>query len=114
MIESGLGSTLSPASGFEDHVRETNLTIGLQNVAEGDVDEVVRVIEATLERAAEEGFEQEKVEAVLHSYELSLKHKSANFGMNLIMSMTPYWNHAESPLDFLEVINKTKQIQDGI
>ena len=87
-------------------MRETNLTIGLQNVAEADVEEVVRVIEATLEQAAEEGFAQEKVEAVLHSYELSLKHKSANFGMNLIMSMTPFWNHAESPLDYLEV-NKT-------
>jgi len=34
---------------------------------------------------------------------LSLKNKSANFGMNLIMSMTPYWNHAESPLDYLQV-----------
>ena len=93
-------------AGFENHVRETNLTIALQNVAEEDVEKILETIEETLKKVVEEGFEEEKIEAILHSYELSLKHKSASFGMNLIMSMTPYWNHAESPLDYLEV-NKT-------
>ena len=106
LIESGLGTNISPVSGFEDHTRETNLTIGLQNTGEEDFEKVLETIDETLKRVAKEGFDQEKIEAVLHSYELGLKHKSANFGMNLIMSMTPYWNHAESPLEYLEV-NKT-------
>lgn len=106
LIEPGLGSNFSPASGYESHVKETNFTIGLQNINGQDTDNIVKVIEDTIAKVVEEGFEEEKIEAVLHSYELSLKHKSANFGMNLIMSMTPFWNHAENPLDFLEV-NKT-------
>ena len=106
LIESGLGSNFSPASGFENHVKETNLTIGLQNIAEKDTEKVLDTIEETLKKVVEEGFEADQIEAVLHSYELGLKHKSANFGMNLIMSMTPYWNHASNPLDYLEV-NRT-------
>jgi Zn-dependent M16 (insulinase) family peptidase len=103
LIESGLGSNFSPVSGFEDHIKETNLTIGLQNVAEEDIEKILTTIDETLHAVVEEGFEAEQVEAVLHSYELGLKHKSANFGMNLIMSMTPFWNHAERPMDYLQV-----------
>lgn len=106
LIETELGSNFSPVSGFEDHVKETNLTIGLQNVAEADTERVIEAIQDTLETVVREGFDDERIEAVLHSYELGLKHKSANFGMNLIMSLTPFWNHADSPLDFLEV-NRT-------
>ena len=79
------------------------MTIGLQNTGEEDFEKVLETIDETLKRVAEEGFDQEKIEAVLHSYELGLKHKSANIGMNLIMSTTPYWNHAGSPLEYLEV-----------
>ena len=103
LIESGLGSNFSPVSGYEDHTKETNFTIGLQNIKHEDTEKILQVIDETVDKVIEEGFDEEKIEAVLHSYELSLKHKSANFGMNLIMSMTPFWNHAENPLNFLEV-----------
>lgn len=106
LIEPGFGSNFSPVSGYEDHTKETNFTIGLQNIKQEDTDQILQVIDDTIDKVIEEGFDADKIEAVLHSYELSLKHKSANFGMNLIMSMTPFWNHTENPLSFLEV-NKT-------
>ena len=106
LIESGLGTNFSPVSGYEEHMRETNFTVGLQNIKAEDAETIIKAIEDTIDKVIEEGFDKERVEAVLHSYELSLKHKSANFGVNLIMSLTPYWNHAESPLSYLEV-NKT-------
>jgi len=103
LIETGLGSNFSPVTGYEDHTKETNFTIGLQNIKREDTDKILHVIDKTIDGVIEDGFESDKIEAVLHSYELSLKHKSANFGMNLIMSMTPFWNHAENPIDFLQV-----------
>jgi len=103
LIEPGYGSNFSPVSGYEDHTKETNFTIGLQNIRQEDSEKILQVIDDTIDKVIEEGFDADKIEAVLHSYELSLKNKSANFGMNLIMSMTPFWNHAENPLNFLEV-----------
>ena len=53
LIESGLGTNISPVSGFEDHTRETNLTIGLQNTGEEDFEKVLETIDETLKRVAE-------------------------------------------------------------
>ena len=103
LIEPGYGTNFSPVSGYEDHTRDTNFTIGLQNIDPKDTDKILNIIDETIDRVIIEGFEKERIEAVLHSYELSLKHKSANFGVNLIMSLTPFWNHADNPLDYLEV-----------
>ncbi len=50
--------------------------MGLQNIAPEDVDRVVNIIEDTLASVEAEGFPPERIAAVLHSYELSLKHRS--------------------------------------
>jgi len=106
LIQPGLASSFSPVSGYEDHTRETNWTLALQNIDIKDKETILGIIDNTLDIVIKEGFEADRIEAVLHSYELSLKHKSANFGVNLIMSLTPFFNHSQSPLDFLQV-NKT-------
>jgi len=105
LIVSGLGSNFGPGTGFDEHYKDTNFTISLQNVDKNDVEKILTVIEETIEKSIVDGFAQERIDAVLHSYELALKHKSANFGVNLIMSLTPFWNHANNPIDYLEVSN---------
>jgi Zn-dependent M16 (insulinase) family peptidase len=57
-------------------VKDTSFTVGLQNIAPEDVDKVVNIIEDTLAAVEAEGFPQQRIAAVLHSYELSLKHRS--------------------------------------
>jgi hypothetical protein len=57
-------------------VKDTSFTVGLQNIAPEDVDRVVNIIEDTLAAVEAEGFPQQRIAAVLHSYELSLKHRS--------------------------------------
>jgi Zn-dependent M16 (insulinase) family peptidase len=57
-------------------VKDTSFTVGLQNIAQEDVDKVVNIIEDTLASVEAEGFPQQRIAAVLHSYELSLKHRS--------------------------------------
>ena len=41
-----------------------------------DVDMVIERIDSTIDQVVEEGFPEERVNAVLNSYELSLKHRS--------------------------------------
>ncbi len=57
-------------------MKDTSFTVGLQNIAPEDVDRVVNIIEDTLATVEAEGFPKERIAAVLHSYELSLKHRS--------------------------------------
>ncbi len=57
-------------------MKDTSFTVGLQNIAPEDVDRVVNIIEDTLASVEAEGFPQQRIAAVLHSYELSLKHRS--------------------------------------
>jgi hypothetical protein len=63
-------------SGYFGSVKDTSFTVGLQNIAPEDVDRVVNIIEDTLAAVEAEGFPQQRIAAVLHSYELSLKHRS--------------------------------------
>jgi len=116
LVQPGIGAGFSPVSGYDSHIKETTFTVGLQNIDAKDVDMVIETIDSTIDQVVEEGFPQERIDAVLHSYELGLKHRSGNFGMNLIMSMTAFWNHSHDPVEYLR-INKTldwfkKQIAD--
>ena len=106
LIQSGLAASFSPLSGYEDHTKETNWILALQGVDLRNKDKILQIIEDTLEIVIKEGFELEQIEAILHSYELRLKEKSTNFGMNLILSLVPFWNHSDSPIEFL-MINQT-------
>ena len=36
---------------------------------------VIETIDSTIDQVVEEGFPQERIDAVLHSYELGLKHR---------------------------------------
>ena len=66
-------------------------------------EEVEKVIKDTFKLVCSEGFEQERVQAILHRTELSLKDRVNNFGLNLIMGLTPGWNHVSDPFLLLKI-----------
>ncbi|XP_076042839.1 presequence protease, mitochondrial [Oratosquilla oratoria] len=106
LLETQLGSNFSPVAGFDSHTRDTTFTMGLQGVKVDDVKSVLSIIDQTFDQVIEEGFSAERVEAVLHSVELAMKHQSASFGLGIAMALTPLWNHDGNPVDALE-INKS-------
>ncbi|XP_023336821.1 presequence protease, mitochondrial isoform X2 [Eurytemora carolleeae] len=103
LIQTGIGAGFSPVTGYDNHIKETTFTVGLQNISSTDVNMIVEKIENTFDQVIKEGFSQDRIDAVLHSYELGLKHRSGNFGLNLIMNMTAYCNHSTEPLEYLRV-----------
>lgn len=91
LIESGLGIDWSPNSGYDGSARTGIFSIGLTGVQEADVPRVQAAVQQVLQGVRDKGFERAKIDGYLHQLELSLKHKTANFGMSLLQRLKPKW-----------------------
>ena len=95
-------------SGYDSHTKDTAFTIGLQGISMEKADEIETVVLDTFEKAAQTGFEEDRIQAILNKMELSLKKQKNNFGWSLIMSLTPGWNHVDDPLTLLRYHSYTR------
>ena len=101
LIEAGLGTDWSPNSGFDTSGRVGIFSIGLTGVKEADVPKIKDAIHKTFQDAYENGFEKSKIDGYLHQLELSLKHKTAKFGMRLMQRIKPKWFEGVDPFESL-------------
>ena len=112
LIEAGLGPDWSPNTGFDSAGRVGIFSVGLNGVKEDDVPKVKEATIWVLHDVHQHGFDKEKVAGLLHQLELSLKHKTANFGMGLMQRLQPGWFNGVDPFDALaweETVSKFKQ-----
>ncbi|KAL1640355.1 Mitochondrial presequence protease [Diplodia intermedia] len=111
LIEAGLGPDWSPNTGYDGSGKVGIFSIGLNGVKKDDVPKVKEAIFRTLAEAKENGFSQTKVDGILHQLEISLKHKTAHFGMGLMQRLKPGWFNGVDPFDALawnEVVDAFK------
>ncbi|KAK4127889.1 hypothetical protein N657DRAFT_566291 [Parathielavia appendiculata] len=101
LIETGLGTDWSPNSGYDSSGRVGIFSIGLTGVQEADVIKLKPTLQDILRSVREKGFERSKIDGYLHQLELSLKHKTANFGMSLLHRLKPKWFTGVDPFDSL-------------
>ncbi|KAI9834832.1 MAG: Mitochondrial presequence protease [Sarea resinae] len=101
LIESGLGPDFSPNTGFDTSGKIGIFSVGLNGVREADVPEVKKAIQSTLADVRQKGFDKGKIDGLLHQLELSLKHKTANFGMGIMQRLQPGWFNGVDPFDAL-------------
>ncbi len=101
LIEAGLGTEWSPNSGFYSSGRVGIFSVGLTGVREADVPKVKEAIQKTFEEVRQNGFNKSKVDGYLHQLEISLKHKTAKFGMGLMQRIKPHWFEGVDPFDSL-------------
>lgn len=118
LIEAGLGPDWSPNTGFDGSGKVGVFSVGLNGVKEADVPKVKDAIVSTLQEVRQTGFDKGKVDGLLHQLELSLKHKTAHFGMGLMQRLKPGWFNGVDPFDALaweETVSafKAKYAQDG-
>ncbi|XP_049632256.1 presequence protease, mitochondrial isoform X1 [Suncus etruscus] len=111
LIESGLGSDFSPDAGYSGHTREAYFSVGLQGIAEEDVDKVCSIIDKTIEEVAEKGFEDDRIEALLHKLEIQMKHQSVSFGLALTSYIASCWNHDGDPVELLKLGDQMTQFR---
>ncbi len=101
LIEAGLGPDWSPNTGFDGSGKVGIFSVGLNGVKEADVPRVKEAIMSTLQNVRKNGFDRGKVDGLLHQLELSLKHKTAHFGMGLMQRLKPGWFNGVDPFDAL-------------
>ena len=101
LIESGLGADFSANTGYDSAGRRGVFSVGLDAVKAEDVPKVREAIIKTFQEARQNGFDKIKVNGILHQLELSLKHKTANFGMGIMQRLKPSWFNGIDPMDAL-------------
>ncbi|XP_077997205.1 presequence protease, mitochondrial-like [Glandiceps talaboti] len=103
LLDANIGSDYAPITGYSSSTKDSTFSIGLKGIGEDDVEKVKQIIEDTFDKVIQDGFPEERIEAVLHSIELSLKHQTTSFGLGLISSLMSSWNHDADPIEQLQI-----------
>lgn len=103
LIEPKIGTDFSSVVGYDGSTKEASFSIGLQGMAEEDMERVKQIINQTIDDIIQNGFEEERIEAVLHKIEIQMKHQSTNFGLSLASYIASPWNHDGDPVELLRI-----------
>ncbi|CAL8347226.1 unnamed protein product [Merluccius merluccius] len=103
LLEPKIGSDFSSVVGYDGSTRDASFSIGLQGTAAEDMERVKRIISQTIEEIVATGFEEERIEALLHKIEVQMKHQSTSFGLSLASYMASCWNHDGDPVELLQI-----------
>ncbi|KAI1753388.1 Metalloenzyme, LuxS/M16 peptidase-like protein [Xylaria castorea] len=101
LIESGLGTDFSPNAGYDGSAATGTFSVGLTGVNESSVETVKSEVQRILKDVRAKGFDRGKIDGYLHQLELSLKHKTANFGMSVLQRLKGKWFSGTDPFDSL-------------
>ena len=100
LLESGLGSALADATGFDADNRDTLFFCGLKDVAESDGPKIVDIVMQTLTTLCDTGIDPELVESAIHQVEFHRKEITNTpypYGLKLLIAMTGTWIHGGEP-----------------
>lgn len=112
LIESNIGSAFSPLTGFDPQTKDTIFVVGLQGVRSEDFEKVEKVFDDTVKKVIADGFKKDHVESIIHGIELQVKHQTSNFGLNLLFSLTPLWNHDGDVIQAMKINKSIKRFTD--
>jgi hypothetical protein len=111
LIETELGSSFTPNTGLDPSSRLPIFSVGVNGVREEDVPKVNEAIRNVFQQSVSNGFSDEKVQGFLHQLELSLRHKTANFGIGVMEKTISSWFNGSDPMKELawnDVIDEFK------
>ncbi|KAI5287761.1 Mitochondrial presequence protease [Ascosphaera aggregata] len=111
LIEGGIGSSFTPNTGLDTSGKIPIFSVGVTGVSAVDSASVNEKIKAVLQNVVVAGFNDDKVQGILHQLELALRHKTANFGMGLLDKVLGSWfngSHPMKELAYNDVINEFK------
>lgn len=111
LIEPNIGTDFSAATGFTDQTRDTFFAVGLQGLNESDFERVESIYNDTIKSVITEGFDRRDIDNILHSVELSMRHQTSNFGLQLLYGTLPIWNHDGNILDSMCVGEKIEKFK---
>nr|XP_033787421.1 presequence protease, mitochondrial [Geotrypetes seraphini] len=103
LIDANIGTGFSPDTGYNESTKEAYFSVGLEGIALKDVETVKQIITKTIDEVIEKGFEEERIEAILHRIEIGLKFQTTGFGFVLASLIASCWNQDGDPVDLLKI-----------
>ncbi|XP_078393555.1 presequence protease, mitochondrial [Cetorhinus maximus] len=114
LIDARIGTDFAPVVGYDGSTREACFSVGLQGIAEQDVKAVKQIITKIVDEVIENGFEEERIEALLHKIEIQLKHQTTHFGLALASHVAANWNHDGDPVEMLQISEKVARFRQAL
>lgn len=112
LIESGLGSSFTPNTGLDGSGKTPVFSVGVTGVSQEQAPAVKEAIQKVYQECLSTGFSDEKVQGFLHQLELSLRHKTANFGIGVMEKTISSWLNGIDPMKELswnEIVDEFKR-----
>lgn len=98
-IEVGWGASYAPNTGYDSSAKTGIFTVGLNGLKKHDISRLNDGLKNTFLSVRRQGFQDAKVEGHLHQIELSLKNKTAHFGMGITSRLQNGWFNGTDPFD---------------
>lgn len=114
LIEKNISGGYNSLTGYDNQIRDTLFVVGLRDIETSKFGLIESIVNQTIEKIHKDGFEKDHIESVLHGFELSIKHQSPKFGLNVLFNLMPLWNHNGSILQALRVNNLLNQLKSDL
>jgi Zn-dependent M16 (insulinase) family peptidase len=114
LIDSGLGDALADGTGLHAELREAAFCAGLKNVREEDAEKVEQLVLDTLRSLAEQGLEEEQIDAAIHQYEIDNREVSNAgfpFSMKVFFSLVNAYVYGGDPYRSLRFDQDIEQLE---
>ncbi|MDD3802169.1 MAG: insulinase family protein [Desulfuromonas thiophila] len=114
LLDTGLGSHLTPGSGYHDDYRTTCFAVGLQGSEPQHQQAIEDCVLNCLAQLAHEGFSTERIEAAIHRLELANREVSGDgypYPISLLMRLLGPWLHCDDPLSPLQFDSQLKRLR---
>eukprot|EP00980_Cylindrotheca_fusiformis_P030927 scaffold25645_cov206-Cylindrotheca_fusiformis.AAC.2 len=116
LMESGLGEAIT-GGGLSDELLQATFSVGLKGVKEEDVRKVEQLILDTLEKVAEDGFEEEAIASSMNTVEFQLREfNTGSFpkGLSFMLGAMSSWLYDKSPTEALKFEKPLAQLKEQI
>uniref|UniRef100_A0A8C0BZM3 Pitrilysin metalloproteinase 1 n=1 Tax=Buteo japonicus TaxID=224669 RepID=A0A8C0BZM3_9AVES len=101
-------NTEIPKQKLWEKPREHSVTCGLDSFAADPSKQTTVSVSYLL---TEKGFEEDRIEALLHKIEIQLKHQTTSFGLALTSYIASCWNQDGDPVELLKIADKVSRFR---
>jgi Zn-dependent M16 (insulinase) family peptidase len=106
LIDSGLGSALCDATGYDADNRDTLFACGLKDVYETDAEQIEGIIFGVLDDLVAKGIDRALIESAIHQIEFHRKEITNSpypYGIKLLLTFVGSWLHGGNPQNVLQL-----------
>lgn len=112
LLDTNICNGYAPCTGIDTSFPQPVLSFGAQGIVEQDVDKVITIVRETLERAAVEGFQSSRIDAVMHQIEIDVKRVQTRFGVSLLQRLSGAFAKEQAvaaPLRKMQLVNQLQE-----